>query len=107
MEKLFYTVGEVSRELGEPQSTVRFWSDTFAFKVKPARNAKGNRLFHPEDVQALRQIQYLLTVEKLTLDGAAKRLRDDSSKTDKNIRIIQKLKEIKGELLEIKHYIEK
>ncbi len=104
---MFYTIGEVAEILSEPQSTVRFWSDTFAFKVKPARNAKGNRLFHPEDLQALKQIQYLLTVEKLTLDGAAKRLKDDSSKSDKNVRIIQKLKEIKSELLEIKHYIEK
>ncbi len=105
MEKMFYTIGEVSELLKEPQSRVRFWSDSFAFLVKPERNAKGNRLFRPEDVQSLRQVQYLLDVEKLTIDGAVKRLKEDNSKTDKNARILLKLREIKAELLEIKHYI--
>ncbi len=105
MEKMFYTIGEVSEQLSEPQSRVRFWSDSFAFLVKPERNAKGNRLFRPEDLQALRQIQYLLNVEKMTIEGAAKRLREDKGKTDKNARILLKLREIKADLLEIKHYI--
>ena len=98
-------MGEVSAQLGEPQSTVRFWSDSFDFLIKPERNAKKNRLFRPEDLENLRRIQYLLKTEKMTLEGAAKRLRQDCSGADRNALIIRKLKEIKAELLEIKQYM--
>ena len=45
MEKLYYTIGEVSRMLGENASLIRFWSNSFSKFVKPKRNAKGNRLY--------------------------------------------------------------
>ncbi len=105
MEKMFYSVSEVSEELGEPQSKVRYWSDSFAFLVKPDRNAKGNRLYRQEDLQALREIKYLLTVERLTIEGAVRRLKEDNAKTSKNEKIIRELKEIKNELLDIKRYL--
>ena len=60
MGKLLYTMGEVAQELGENPSAVRYWSNYFEQFVKPQRNAKGNRLYHPEDIETLRQIQYLL-----------------------------------------------
>ena len=58
MGKLLYTMGEVAQELGENPSAVRYWSNYFEQFVKPQRNAKGNRLYHPEDIETLRQIQY-------------------------------------------------
>ena len=70
MEKLFYSIGEVAGILGESVSLVRFWSNSFPKFIKPQRNAKGNRLYHPEDVETLRQIQYLLKNQGLTLEGA-------------------------------------
>ena len=45
MDKLYYTIGEVSELLGETTSLVRFWSNSFPKYIKPKRNAKGNRLF--------------------------------------------------------------
>ena len=50
-ERLFYKIGEVARLLEEDVSTIRFWSDTFPRYIRPERNAKGNRLFHPEDLE--------------------------------------------------------
>ena len=49
-------MGEVAEILGENVSAVRYWSNYFEQYVKPARNAKGNRLFHPEDVETLQDI---------------------------------------------------
>ena len=74
MAKLLYTMGEVAETLGESTSAVRYWSNYFDKFIKPSRNAKGNRLFHPEDVETLQQVQFLLKKQGMTLEGAAARL---------------------------------
>ena len=45
MEKLYWTIGEVAEMLGESVPLVRSWADGFPELVRPARNAKGNRLY--------------------------------------------------------------
>ena len=77
MAKLIYTMGEVAQLLGENTSAVRYWSNYFEKFIKPDRNAKGNRLYHPEDVETLRQIQFLVKKQGLTLEGAAHKLLED------------------------------
>ena len=56
MEKLYYSIGEVADMMKVSVSLVRFWSNSFSRYVKPKRNAKGNRLYRAEDVDALKQI---------------------------------------------------
>lgn len=102
MAKMFYTMGEVAGILGENASAVRYWSNYFEKFVKPQRNAKGNRLFHPEDVETLRQVQYLLKNQGLTLEGAAQRLAEDRRTVDKRVKAITVLKGIREQLLEVR-----
>ena len=75
MEKLYYTISETAEALGTSVSLVRFWSNSFPKYINPARNAKGNRLYTAKDLDTLRQIQYLVKVKGLTLEGAAKQRR--------------------------------
>ncbi|MBQ1709479.1 MAG: MerR family transcriptional regulator [Bacteroidales bacterium] len=100
-EKLYYKIGEVAAMLGEEVSTIRFWSDTFPRYIKPERNAKGNRLFHPEDVENIRLIHYLTRVEGLTLDGAARKLDENRDGLDHKRQIVEKLYAIRSQLSEI------
>ena len=44
MEKLFYSIGEVSELLQVNTSAVRYWTNEFSKFLKPKRNAKGNQL---------------------------------------------------------------
>ena len=55
IEKLYYSIGEVSEMLDVPISTVRFWENEFDI-LKPMKNKKGNRLFTPADIKNLRII---------------------------------------------------
>ncbi|HOU31642.1 MAG TPA: MerR family transcriptional regulator, partial [Bacteroidales bacterium] len=66
VEKLFYTIGEVSKILNVPVSTVRFWENQFEI-LKPRKNKKGNRLFMPEDLKNLKMIHYLLKEKGMTI----------------------------------------
>ena len=102
MAKLLYSMGEVAELLGESASAVRYWSNYFEKFIKPARNAKGNRLFHPEDVDTLQQIQFLVKKQGMTLDGAAARLAEDRRSVERRVKALNALKEIRARLVEVK-----
>lgn len=100
-EKLYYKIGEVAEMLSEEVSTIRFWSDTFSDWIKPERNAKANRMFHPQDVENLRLIHYLTRVEGLTLEGVARKMRENRDGLEHKRRIVEKLYGIRSQLSEL------
>ena len=102
MDKLYYTIGEVSELLGETTSLVRFWSNSFPKYLKPKRNAKGNRLYTEEDLDCLKQIHLLVKEQGLTLEGAAKKLSADRKKVEGRVKVLDSLKEIRAQLVEVK-----
>ena len=102
MAKMIYTIGEVGELLGENTSAVRYWSNYFEKFIHPQRNAKGNRLYHPEDVETLQQIQYLLKNQGLTMEGARQRLTEDRRSVDKRVKALTQLKEIREELVAVR-----
>lgn len=102
MAKLLYTMGEVAAELGENTSAIRYWSNYFEQFVKPQRNAKGNRLYHPEDIETLKQIQFLLKKQGLTLEGTRQRMTEDRRTVDKRIKVLDMLKGIREDLIQVK-----
>lgn len=102
MEKYLYTIGEVAEVLGENVSLVRFWSNEFPKFIKPQRNAKGNRLYTKEDVETFKHIHLLVKVEGLTLEGAAKRLKGDRREVMSKARVLETLRSIRQQLMEIR-----
>ncbi len=105
MEKYLYTVGETAAILGESTSLVRFWANEFPKFIRPQRNAKGNRLFTKEDVETFKYIHMLVKVEGLTLEGAAKRLKGDRKDVINKARVLESLKAIRQQLIEIRDEI--
>lgn len=105
MEKMFYTIGEAAAEIGESVSLVRFWSNSFPSLIRPSRNAKGNRLYSPEDIAALKQIHYLVKEKGMTLEGAAARLASDRISVDRNVKLLESLRQMRARLVEIKKNI--
>ena len=95
-------MGEVAQMLGENASAVRYWSNYFEKFIHPQRNAKGNRLYHPEDVDTLKQIQFLLKNQGLTLEGARQRLTEDRRSVDKRVKAIGVLRGIREELVQVR-----
>ena len=101
VEKLYYTIGEVSEILGENASLVRFWAGKFPDFIKPARNKKGNRLFTARDLANCKVIYYLVKERGMTLEGAAKRMKDNITGEDKRVEVISMLTSIKEKLQNI------
>ncbi len=103
MEKLYYSIGEVAEMLGESTSCIRFWSNSFPDKIKPHRNAKGNRKFTAADIEVLRQAQHLLKTMGMTIEGAAKVLENDDKLVRDRVKALDTLKGIRRELVEIRN----
>jgi DNA-binding transcriptional MerR regulator len=105
MAKLLYTMGEVAEMLGEAPSAVRYWSNYFEKYVKPQRNAKGNRLFHQEDIDTLKQIQFLVKNQGLTLEGVMQKFKEDRRSVDRRVKALDSLKAIRKELVAVRNVI--
>lgn len=102
---MYYSIGEVAQRISEPVSLVRFWSEKFSRFIKPERNAKGNRLYSAEDLEILCQIHYLVKDTGLSLDGAARRLTADRASVEGRVKVLESLKAIRAQLVEVKDSI--
>ena len=103
-EKRYYAIGEVAEAFGVNTSLIRFWEKEFD-ALKPKKNAKGNRLFTPQDIKNLELIFHLVKERGFTLEGAKIHLKEEKKKTLTNFEIIRKLQTIKSELTKIKNQL--
>jgi DNA-binding transcriptional MerR regulator len=100
-EKRYYSIGELAKAFKVNASLIRFWDNEFDI-LKPKKNAKGNRMFTPEDVKNLQLIYHLVKERGFTLEGAKIHLKEGQKKTLDKFEIIAKLEGIKAQLKQIK-----
>ncbi|MFO8023352.1 MAG: MerR family transcriptional regulator [Perlabentimonas sp.] len=104
VEKLYYTIGEVANMFGVNTSLIRFWEKNFDI-IKPKKNKKGNRLFTKKDIENFKLIYHLVKEQRLTLEGARKKLSENKEDTINNFEAIESLKRIKEMLIEVKEML--
>ncbi len=103
-EKRYYKIGEVAKAFQVNTSLIRFWEKEFD-SIKPKKNAKGNRLFTPTDIDNFKLIFHLVKERGFTLEGAKQKLKKSTKKTMSNHQIISKLEAVKAELIKIKNQL--
>jgi len=99
--KIFYSIGETAKMFNVTVSLIRFWEKEFSV-LKPKKNKKGNRLFTKKDIENLKIIYHLVKERGFTLNGAKKKLKENKKDTIDNIKIVNKLKDIKHFLIKLK-----
>jgi len=102
--KRYYSIGEVAKAFEVNASLIRFWDKEFDI-LKPKKNAKGNRMFTPEDVKNLQLIYHLVKERGFTLEGAKTHLKEGQKKTLDKFEIISKLESVKMQLQQIKNQL--
>ncbi|MBC7438980.1 MAG: MerR family transcriptional regulator [Flavobacterium sp.] len=103
-DKRYYSIGELATAFNVNASLIRFWDKEFDI-LKPKKNAKGNRMFTPEDVKNLQLIFHLVKERGFTLEGAKTHLKEGQKKTLDKFEIISKLESIKSQLTSIKNQL--
>ena len=101
--KRYFRIGEASSIIGVEPYVLRYWESEFS-QLKPQRADSKQRTYQKEDLETLLEIKRLLYEEKMTIEGAKRRL---IQKADNNI-VPEKLslKSIKTELREILEMLE-
>ncbi len=100
INKLYYTMGEVTEMFEVNASQIRFYEKEFDI-IKPKKNKKGNRLFTPEDIENLKIIFHLVDEKGFTLKGAKEHLKNNNADIKENHKIIESLERLKGFLLKL------
>ncbi len=75
-DKLYYRIGEVETITEIPAYVLRYWESEFKL-LRPKKNPAGQRLYRKRDLEMVLRIKTLLYDERLTLEGAKKRLRGE------------------------------
>ena len=97
--KRYFRIGEVSRIIGVEPYVLRYWESEFP-QIRPSRADSKQRTYQRKDLELIKEIKNLLYDEKLTLEGARKRLKKHTSKS-KPAKPADIINEIKKELCNI------
>lgn len=74
-DKLYFKIGEVAEIVGVAPHVLRYWETEFA-TLRPQKSRTQQRVYRRSDVATLLRIKRLLYVEKFTIAGARKQLRE-------------------------------
>jgi len=97
MERLYYSISEVSEMLKINASNLRFWEKEFK-QLKPRRNEKGTRFYTMDDIELIKQIMFLVNEQNLTLEGARQKLSQKKDRVAKQQKLAERLRKIRAEL---------
>jgi DNA-binding transcriptional MerR regulator len=78
MDKLYYSISEVSKMVDEEQHILRYWEKEFS-EIKPRKNRAGNRVYSSRDLVVIKTVKSLLRQEKLSLKGAKQKIKEYNS----------------------------
>ena len=101
IEKLYFSIGEVSEMFNVAPSLIRFWESEFEI-IKPKKNRKGNRQFTKEDIDNVRTIYHLVKEKGFTLQGAKEMLRNDSQSVKDKMEMMDSLKRVRLFMVELR-----
>jgi DNA-binding transcriptional MerR regulator len=93
-----YKIGEVASLTGLKPFVLRFWETEFP-QLAPVRTKKGQRLYTDAHLDLIARIKTLLYEEKLTIDGARRRLSESN-------RDVPVLRQVYDELVAIRRLLD-
>lgn len=98
MEKLYYSIGEVSDIVDQEPHVLRYWEQEFDV-LSPRKNRAGRRIYTEEDIATVERIRYLLKDEQYTIAGARQAIRRDAAR-DEVRADLRALRDFLNELLD-------
>jgi len=75
-DKLYFKIGEVAEIVDVAPHVLRYWETEFR-SIRPQKSSKQQRVYRRRDVERLLRIKHLLYVERFTIAGARKRLKEE------------------------------
>lgn len=99
--KIYYSIGEVAQMFGITESTLRFWEKEFP-QLTPKKAGRNVRQYRKEDIETVKLIHHLVKERGMTLPGARQRMKDNREDTLRRFELVERLKAIREELMNMK-----
>jgi DNA-binding transcriptional MerR regulator len=99
-DKTYFRIGEVSRITGLEPYVLRYWESEFP-QIRPRRADSNQRTYRKKDLEIIMEIKRLLYDERLTIEGARKKLKQKLKKKKGVVGEREILAELKSELQDI------
>lgn len=96
-DKRYFAIGEVSELCLVKPHVLRYWEQEFP-QLKPVKRRGNRRYYQYQDVEIVRLIRSLLYEQGFTIDGARKRLKQNSKSAHSQAEPASELSEIRQEL---------
>lgn len=103
VEKVYYSIKEVSELLNVPFPTLRYWEREVE-QLQPRINAGRTRFYTQEDIQLIRRLIYYSS-QNIPVKDWTKRLRLDDKNIDRRVAARENLLAIRNELEELRKLI--
>ena len=97
-KRIYYSIQEVADHFAVNVSLLRFWEKEFE-NINPKKTAGGTLQFTREDIQQVEVVYHLVKEKGMTLEGARQTLKTKKDDETKRVQALEKLTEIKKELL--------
>lgn len=99
-DKRFFRIGEAARIVGVDPSVLRYWENEFP-QLRPQRADSRQRTYRRKDLEILLEIKNLLYSEKMTIEGARRRLKEKGRDPVEKGLVLAQVKEGLQEILRI------
>jgi DNA-binding transcriptional MerR regulator len=99
IEKIYFSIGEVSEMFQVNASLLRFWEKEFP-QLQPRKNTRGNRMYSKKDIELFTQIHLLVREKGYTLEGAKNALKRKDDAVSKLV-IVERLQLVRQKLVDL------
>ena len=105
IEKLYYSIGEVSEKIGQESHVLRYWEEEFDV-LNPRKNRAGRRVYTQGDIETVERIRRLLKDEKYTIEGARQAIERGETRAQVQEEIEDDLKTLRSFLVELRDQLD-
>jgi DNA-binding transcriptional MerR regulator len=105
IEKLYYSIGEVSEMVGQEAHVLRYWEEEFDV-LNPRKNRAGRRVYTQDDIETVERIRHLLKDEKYTIEGARQAIERGEREAEVQEEIEDDLKTLRAFLVELRDQLD-
>lgn len=99
--KLYYSIGEVAEMFDVSETLLRYWEKEFP-SIAPRKSGRNIRQYSKEDIEQIRLIHNLVKVRGMKLAAAREALKKNKAGTQQTVEVVERLKAVREELLQIK-----
>ena len=104
--KAYYSIREVAQMIGVSEPTLRYWETEFPF-LKPRTTANKVRQYQDKDIENIRLIYGLVKVRGMKIAAARKAINANRAGVEHQTKILERLIDVKSQLMELKGAMEK